>query len=195
VEEVIEERIPVTTQRMEYEEREEQIPVKVCRMVTENRILQEPRTVAKWIAVEQTRLTPRTVAMRVPVDPCGQVIESHYYPAESTTTRRAIVESEPVRVESQRPVTETPKKVETTETQRVEPMPDPATSGDDAESGEIQLDDRSKIVPRNGTNGTNGATEEPMDTDPTGQPKLNGPNLNGASTPNEAKREPTAART
>jgi hypothetical protein len=185
VEEVIEERIPVTVQRIEYEEREEQVDVKVCKMVTENRILQEPRTVAKWVAVEQTRLTPRTVAMRVPVDGCGQVIESYYYPESrpSTTTRRVIVDPEPRRVESKKTIVEEPKEAEPMVEEKVEPMADPKTEEGDAATGEKQLDDRSKLVPRNGA----GTTADPMDTDETGRPRLNGPN--------EAKRIPVVPQT
>jgi hypothetical protein len=68
-------------------------------------------------------------------------------------------------------------------------MADPATSGEAPAATEQKLDERSKLVPRGPAQGKTAEPKaaEPMDTDPTGRPQLNGPS--------EAKREPTAAQT
>ncbi len=184
VQETQERRTPITVQRMVTEEREEQIPVKVCRMVTEERVVQEPRTVAKWVATEATRMTPRVVAMRVPLDGCGE-IESTYMPSEGTVTRRVIVDPTPApaatkpKIETQRPMVETPPA----------PEPDENTSGEPEETeapmatDSITREPETKVVPR--TNTTRPKVETPTDKDPTGTPMLNGPN--------PAKRTPTPA--
>ena len=100
-----------------------------------------------------------------------------------------VVEPEPTTIESKKTIVEEPqavesKKVEPMVEEKIEPMADPATSGDEPAATEQQLDDRSKIVPREPAKPKK---VDPMDTDPTGVPQLNGPN--------EAKREPTTAQT
>ena len=59
-------KVPVTTQRIQYEERVEEIPVQVCKTVVETKKVAVPRTVAKWVPYVTTRYVPRTVTMRVP---------------------------------------------------------------------------------------------------------------------------------
>ncbi len=83
-------RVPVTTQRIEYEERVESTPVQVCRMTTEVRKVMVPKTVAQWVPSVTTQYVPRSVVLRVPLD-----VPAVTYEATTPSNVRSVPASPP----------------------------------------------------------------------------------------------------
>lgn len=69
-------KVPVTTYKTVCEERVEQVPYQVCRMVAEQQTIRVPRTVEKRVPVTYTYNVSRVECFRIPLDACGNPIET-----------------------------------------------------------------------------------------------------------------------
>src|SRR5690606_739405 len=177
--------------------------------VTEQQVVREPRTVAKWVATESVRLTPRVVAMRVPVDGCGQPIETYYMPSEGTTTQRVIVEPAPSNVtpppppmnNGARSSTDSGAREPADERPMLEQRQRPMTNGTEREPSDEEAPRRDQNEPmaepmedEAPANGGSVLKKEPdtkvVPRTPSEEDDKNGLDLN---TPKRARREPTPA--
>jgi hypothetical protein len=177
-------KVPVTTQRIEYEERVEPVRVKVLRYETETKTLQEPRTVAKWVPYESTRMVPETIVMRIPIDEYGQEIVAPPVKSNGATTVRKIpVESPKQKLERLEAATAKARA-------EVEAAEAKDNADEKAKSGAAQNEQAEEPKPSEAeSNKAKSASGEAKDSDPTGTPKLDGsksPGLNGPASPSGA---------
>jgi hypothetical protein len=87
-------KVPVTTYKTVCEERVEQVPYQVCRMVAEQQTIRVPRTVEKRVPVTYTYNVSHVECYRVPLDACGNPIETTA-PSQNTYYSSPAKASEP----------------------------------------------------------------------------------------------------
>jgi hypothetical protein len=166
--------VPITVQRIEYEEKVEQFPVRTCRYVSETKAVQVPRTVGKWVAHQTTTLRPRIVTMRV--DPFATVA-----PAPVATVA-------PVPAATAPSILSAPRTIAPTQTQR--PTTSGSSSSGSTKSGstsggasssapgtptEASRSDSSSPKPEDTPRTPGRIDAVPKDSDPTGRPSLSPP--------------------